>query len=294
MRLAVLSARIMARFSSCCRSTADSSSHSSSFTANAHARRTGSTSSRVQRIRFVDSEEIARRLATGGIDGKPGGRTARRAAGVSSQRGRPRRAWKSALGSKACLLAKHKRLRMIVASKLILTGRRSRFPGWLKRRYPSNESMRVSHETIYRSLFIQARGVLEKELMQHLRSKRAYPPLPYARKLQSSPEGQIVDAISIRERPAEIEDPRHPLVRLGGGDLLSGTGEQSHLQPLVERHLRPPSWSKCPGKDTATVVDALDPGRFVNHPGPAEALVGPGIEAWRWPNIRELHRGHGR
>ena len=81
-------------------------------------------------------------------------------------------AWKSALRPKACLLAIHEQLRTIVASKLILDWSPEQISGWLKVHYPNNESMRVSHETIYRSLFIQARGVLKKELVQHLRSKR--------------------------------------------------------------------------------------------------------------------------
>ena len=81
-------------------------------------------------------------------------------------------AWKSALRPRPCLLARQRKLRTIVARKLILNWSPEQISGWLKRRYPHNESMRVSHETIYRSLFIQARGVLKKELVQHLRSKR--------------------------------------------------------------------------------------------------------------------------
>src|SRR5580700_2368334 len=92
-----------------------------------------------------------------------GGRPVYRASEADHQ------AWKLALRPKACLLANHRKLRLIVASKLILDWSPEQISGWLKRQYPSNESMRVSHETIYRSLFIQARGVLKKELMQHLR-----------------------------------------------------------------------------------------------------------------------------
>jgi IS30 family transposase len=106
--------------------------------------------------------------------------------------------------------------------------------GWLKRRYPSNESMRVSHETIYPSLFVQARGVLKKELMQHLRSKRQIRRSVHARAAGQS-RGQIIDAISISQRPAEVEDraiPGH-----WEGDLLSGSGN-SHIATLVERHSR--------------------------------------------------------
>ncbi len=163
------------------------------------------------------------------------------------------RAWKSAQRPKACLLARHRKLRRIVASKLILDWSPEQISGWLKRRYPSNESMRVSHETIYRSLFIQARGVLKKELIQHLRSKRLIRRSRQARTGGQS-RGQIVDAISISERPAEIEDraiPGH-----WEGDLLSGTGN-SHIATLVERHSRFTILVKVPSKDTVTVVDAL-------------------------------------
>ena len=162
-------------------------------------------------------------------------------------------AWKSALRPKTCLLATQVRLRTIVASKLILDWSPEQISGWLKRRYPSNESMRVSHETIYRSLFIQARGVLKKELIQHLRSKRLIRRSRHARAGGQS-RGQIVDAISISERPAEIEDraiPGH-----WEGDLLSGI-RNSHIATLVERHSRFTLLVKVPSKDTATVVAAL-------------------------------------
>jgi transposase, IS30 family len=162
-------------------------------------------------------------------------------------------AWESALRPKACLLAVHVKLQKIVASKLILDWSPEQISGWLKIQYPDDESMRVSHETIYRSLFIQARGVLKKELMGHLRSKRRI-----RRSLHSGvggqSRGQIVDAISIRERPAEIEDraiPGH-----WEGDLLGGT-KNSHIATLVERHSRFTTLVKVPSKDTAAVVAAL-------------------------------------
>src|SRR6195952_967519 len=113
--------------------------------------------------------------------------------------------------------------------------------------------MRVSHETIYRSLFIQARGVLKKELIQHLRSKRLIRRSRHARAGGKS-HGQIVDAISIRERPAEVEDraiPGH-----WEGDLLAGTGN-SHIATLVERHSRFTILVKVPGKAPAGVFNAL-------------------------------------
>src|SRR5258707_6337749 len=143
----------------------------------------------LERAASTVSREVARH----------GGRPVYRASEADDQ------AWKSALRPKVCLLARHRKLRRIVASKLILNWSPEQIAGWLKRRYPSNESMRVSHETIYRSLFIQARGVLKKELMQHLRSKRSIRRSVHSR-VGGQSRGQIVDAISISERPAEIED----------------------------------------------------------------------------------------
>jgi IS30 family transposase len=162
-------------------------------------------------------------------------------------------AWESALRPKVCLLAIDEKLRTIVASKLILDWSPEQVSKWLRVHYPSNESMRVSHETIYRSLFIQARGVLKKELIQHLRSKRLIRRSRHSR-ADGQSRGQIVDAISIRERPAEVEDraiPGH-----WEGDLLSGS-RNSHIATLVERHSRFTMLVKVPSKDTATVVAAL-------------------------------------
>jgi IS30 family transposase len=141
----------------------------------------------------------------------------------------------------------------MVASKLILDWSPEQISGWLKIHYPDDESMRVSHETIYRSLFIQARGVLKKELLGHLRSKRRIRRSRHSRIFKDS-RGQIVDAISIRQRPAEIEDraiPGH-----WEGDLIGGT-KNSHIATLVERHSRFTALVKVRSKDTAAVVAAL-------------------------------------
>jgi IS30 family transposase len=108
-------------------------------------------------------------------------------------------AWESALRPKKCLLALHPRLRDVVASKLILDGSPEQVSGWLKTQHLDDESMRVSHETIYRSLFLQARGVVKKELLDHRRSKRRIRCSRYAT-VRGQSQGQIVDAISIRER----------------------------------------------------------------------------------------------
>jgi len=162
-------------------------------------------------------------------------------------------AWGSAWRPKRCLLALNHKLRNIVTSKLILDWSPEQISGWLKTQYPDDGSMRVSHETIYRSLFIQARGVLKKELMDHLRSKRRMRRSRHASEHGQS-RGQIVDAISIRERPAEVEDraiPGH-----WEGDLLSGA-KHSYIATLVERHSRFVMLIKVPSRDTAEVVRAL-------------------------------------
>jgi IS30 family transposase len=191
----------------------------------------------LQRAVSTVSREVARH----------GGRPLYRANAADHQ------AWESALRPKVCLLAIDEKLRTIVANKLILDWSPEQVSKWLKVHYPSNESMRVSHETIYRSLFIQARGVLKKELVQHLRSKRLIRRSRHSR-ADGQSRGQIVDAISIRERPAEVEDraiPGH-----WEGDLLSGS-RNSHIATLVERHSRFTMLVKVPSKDTATVVAAL-------------------------------------
>jgi len=162
-------------------------------------------------------------------------------------------AWESARRPKLCLLAIHEPLREIVVSKLMLDWSPEQVSGWLKLQYPKDESLRVSHETIYRSLFLQARGVLKKELIGHLRSRRCIRRSQHSSKSGHS-QGQIVEAISIRERPAEIEDravPGH-----WEGDLISGT-KNSHIVTLVERHSRFTTLIKVPSKETTVVVAAL-------------------------------------
>ena len=132
------------------------------------------------------------------------------------------------------------------------SGRRSRSLGWLKQQFPADKRMQVSHETIYRSLFIQTRGVLKKELMAHLRTARQMRQAKGG--TTKSGLGQIVDAVSIRERPAEVDDravPGH-----WEGDLLCGANN-THIATLVERHTRFVMLLKIPSRDTATVVAAL-------------------------------------
>ena len=161
-------------------------------------------------------------------------------------------AWERALRPKPCRLATHPALRWRVAQKLTLEWSPQQISGWLKREFPANEGMQVSHETIYRSLFVQTRGVLKKELMAHLRTARQMRQAKGGSAKNGL--GQIVDAVSIRERPAEAEDravPGH-----WEGDLLSGANN-SHMVTLVERHTRFAMLIKVSGKDTAAVVSAL-------------------------------------
>src|ERR1700684_1826363 len=169
----------------------------------------------------VEREDISRGLASGSSIRDIARGWARAASTVSREvarhGGRPeyraqeadQHAWEAALRPKRCLLAIQAKLRRLVASKLILDWSPQQISGWLKIQYPADESMRVSHATIYRSLFIQARGVLKKELLEHLRSKRRIRRSQHARIFKDA-RGQIVDAISIRERPAEIEDRAVP------------------------------------------------------------------------------------
>jgi IS30 family transposase len=162
-------------------------------------------------------------------------------------------AWRSACRPKLCRLAVNRSLQMVVARKLTDNWSPQQISGWLKVEYLDDPPMRISHETIYKSLFVQARGVLRKELISRLRTRRLM------RRGKSSttrgqPRGQIVDAISIRERPAEVEDraiPGH-----WEGDLLAGA-KNSHIATLVERRSRFVMLVKVPGKDTNSVVSAL-------------------------------------
>src|SRR3984893_9203836 len=196
----------------------------------------------------VIAQRLSRTSSTvSGEVARHGGRAQYRANEADQQ------AWESALRPKPCLLATHSRLQQIVASKLMQDWSPQQISGWLKRQYPNDESLRVSHETIYRSLFIQARGALKQELVRHLRSQRRIRRSRHS-SVHGHSQGRIVDAISIRERPAEIEDraiPGH-----WEGDLLRGA-RNSHVATLVERQSRFCLLVKVPGKDTATVVAAL-------------------------------------
>lgn len=162
-------------------------------------------------------------------------------------------AWRRASRPKSCVLATNRSLRMAVAEKLEDNWSPQQISGWLKVEYPNDRAMRVSHETIYKSLFIQARGVLKKELISRLRTRRLMR-RGKASTTHGQPRGQIVGAISIRERPAEVEDralPGH-----WEGDLLAG-GKNTHIATLVERQSRFVMLVRVEGKDTDSVVSAL-------------------------------------
>jgi IS30 family transposase len=160
-----------------------------------------------------------------------------------------KRAWKKALRPKLCKLAKNSRLRQAVAAKLERNWSPEQIAGWLKHMHPESEALQVSHETIYRSLYVQARGVLKKQLVQHLRSHRS---IRHSR--HATQKGRMANTISIRERPASVEDravPGH-----WEGDLLCGS-KSSQIITLVERQSRYLMLAKIPNRTTETVVGAL-------------------------------------
>jgi IS30 family transposase len=162
-------------------------------------------------------------------------------------------AWNRACRPKVCKLVENRSLAHLVADKLRLEWSPEQIAGWLKRTYPNDEDFQVSHETIYRSLFIQARGALKKELMAHLRRTRGTRRSRHHTQ-KTSIHGQIADAISISERPPAVEDralPGH-----WEGDLLFGS-KNSQIATLVERQSRYVMLAKIGKKDTETVVNAL-------------------------------------
>jgi IS30 family transposase len=162
-------------------------------------------------------------------------------------------AWDRARRPKLCKLACRPFLRRTVSTLLRRQWSPEQIAGWLKRTYPVEPQKQVSHETIYRSLFIQARGVLKKELLEHLRARRTVRRSRHA-SMKRNGLGQIKNAVSISERPSSVEDravPGH-----WEGDLIGGS-RNSYIATLVERHSRYVMLVKVANKDTESVVSAL-------------------------------------
>jgi IS30 family transposase len=162
-------------------------------------------------------------------------------------------AWDRAHRPKRCKLVENRKLARVVAGKLQLQWSPQQIAGWVKHTYPCDGNNHVSHETIYRSLFIQARGALKKELLQHLRRTRAMRRSRHHTQ-KTDNHGKITDAVSISERPATVEDravPGH-----WEGDLLFGSGN-TQIATLVERQSRYVMLVKVASKDTETVINAL-------------------------------------
>lgn len=223
-------------------------------------------SRRASALTLEEREEISRGLAEGrscrqiatelGRDPSTVSREVARSGGQRTYRAAraDSRAWKAAERPKSCKLASEPRLRRLVAKKLRKRWSPRQISGWLGARFSANSRMYVSHETIYRTLFIQARGALKKELVAYLRSRRTM------RRAQSwtqrgKGKGQIPDAVSIRERPAEVDDravPGH-----WEGDLLMGSA-RSQIATLVERSSRFTILVKMPSRDPVEVAKALE------------------------------------
>ena len=218
-----------------------------------------------QALTVTEREEISRGLATGVSFRQIGVRLGRTTSTVSREVGRHggRRwyraavadadTWDRALRPQLCRLAQHPTLCARVTEKLEADWSPQQIAGWLKRTYPKDPDMQVSHETIYLSLFVQSRGVLKQALIRHLRRRKTMRRSQQATTAGQS-RGQIIDAVSIRERPPSIEDravPGH-----WEGDLLAGKSN-SHIATLVERQSRFVMLVRLPGKDTNSVVRAL-------------------------------------
>ncbi len=164
-----------------------------------------------------------------------------------------RNAWRRARRPKSARLVQRSQLQSVVHAKLRLHWSPEQISGWLAREFPDTMDMRVSHETIYRSLYIQTRGEKKRELASHLRTRRQMRRSQYARRTDDG-RGRIVDAVSIAARPDCVEKRVIPGHR--EGDLISGS-KHSHIATLVERRSRYVLLVHVRGKDTTSVVDAL-------------------------------------
>src|SRR5262245_43813663 len=215
-------------------------------------------------LRLEEREETSRGIAVGrsirqiaqGLGRAPStvSREIRRNGGSQAYRANraDRRAWEWASRPKPCRLALHRELRWRVAQKLALQWSPEQISGWLKQQFPTQQDMQISHEAIYRSLFVQTRGVLKKELTGHLRTRRLMR-LPKNHNVNAG-KGRIFDMVSIRERPGEAEDravPGH-----WEGDLVAGAND-THIATLVERQTRFVMLVKIPKKNSVSVAAAL-------------------------------------
>lgn len=213
----------------------------------------------------VEREEISRQLAQGHSLRTIGRGLGRAASTTSREVGRnygrwmyragaaDRRAWRQSRRPKRCRLASRPALRRAVATKLAEQWSPQQISGWLRQTFPSDPDMQVSPETIYRSLFVQSRGVLKRALVKQLRRQHHFRHARTSRRLRPK-QGRILDAVSIRQRPAEVEDralPGH-----WEGDLLEGA-RGSFVATLVERQSRYVLLVRLPNKGTHTVVRAL-------------------------------------
>ncbi len=163
------------------------------------------------------------------------------------------RAWERAKRPKTCRLVENPALARVVTLKLKLAWSPEQIAGWLKHEHPHNERFQVSHETIYKSLYIQARGALKRELLQHLRRTRGMRRSRHHTQ-KTANHGRILDTVSISERPAEANAravPGH-----WEGDLVFGSSN-SQIATLVERQTRYVMLVKVASKDTETVINAL-------------------------------------
>jgi len=216
-------------------------------------------------LTLAEREEISRGLVAGRSLRAMAGRLGRSPSTLSRELSRnggraayrahqaEQAAWDRARRPKRCKLALNRPLAQLVARRLRQRWSPWQIAGWLKRLSPHDETRQVSHETIYKTLFIQARGALKQELVQHLRRSRGMRRSRHH--TQKTPDhGRITGTVSIRERPAEIEDravPGH-----WEGDLLFGS-HNSQIATLVERQTRYVMLVRVPSKDTTTVIDAL-------------------------------------
>lgn len=213
----------------------------------------------------TEREEISRHLARGGSLRAIGQALGRAPSTICREVGRnhgradyraataDRQAWRRTRRPKPCRLATQPALRRVVAAKLARQWSPQQISGWLRGTFPGNPEMHVSPETIYRSLFIQSRGVLKRALLGHLRRQRHFRHARTSARVRPK-QGQIIGAISIRQRPADVADralPGH-----WEGDLLEGA-RGTYVATLVERQSRYVMLVRLPNKETETVVRSL-------------------------------------